>query len=143
MILGEWDDRTVSPHPHAHSTHDFVVHPLTQTLLPLHELLNTHALQFCVLLIVVHLHAGVEFSFALSRTEPSGFYPSSFFPCGFADDVVVSTPHWLIVGFALLLTLTHRMGDCNFFPSVVCVSLPMDPFPGTCCCVPMFVSIVC
>ena len=27
--LWEWGGRTVSPHPHAHSTHDFVVHPLT------------------------------------------------------------------------------------------------------------------
>ena len=34
-----------------------VVHPLTQALLPLHELLNTHALQIRVLLVAVHLHA--------------------------------------------------------------------------------------
>ena len=33
-----------------------VVHPLTQTLLPLHELLNTEALQFRVLPIVVYSH---------------------------------------------------------------------------------------
>ena len=26
----KWGGRTVSPHPHVHSTHDFVVHPLTQ-----------------------------------------------------------------------------------------------------------------
>ena len=35
-----------------------------------------------------------------------------------------------------LLLLTHRLGDCNFFPNMVCVSLLVDSFPGTCCCSP-------
>ena len=80
MIFGEWGGRTVSPHPHAHSTHDFVVFSLMQTFfLPLHELPNTHALKIRVLLVVVHLHALPIWPLTIftHRNFP-GFYPRDF-----------------------------------------------------------------
>ena len=79
---------------------------------------------------------GILSRFSSSRTELSGFYPRSFFPRGFADDVVVSTPHRLIVHSALLLTLIHRLGDCNFFPNVVCICFLGDLVPRTGCVFP-------
>ena len=136
--FGEWGGRTVIPHPHAHSTHDFVVHPLTQTRLPLHEFLKHPDTSISRPL---HCRAfsrrGLISRFFLSsRTELSGFYPCSFFPRGSADDVVVSTPHRLIVGSALLLTLIHRLGDCNFFHSMVCICFLGDLVPRTGCVFP-------
>ena len=101
--FGEWGGRTVSPHPHAHSTHDFVVRPLMQTLLPLHELLNTQALQFRVLLVVVHLHAlPICLLMVFTHENFPGFTPMVFF-CRFVNSVAVSFTHGLIRGFCIVV----------------------------------------
>ena len=101
--LWEWGGRTVSPHPHTHSTHNFAIHPLTQTLLPLHELLNTHALQFRVLPVVVHLHA---FPIVCSWFSHTGIFlvsPTQFFLSGFDNGVAPSFTHGLICGFYIVV----------------------------------------
>ena len=62
--LWEWGGKTVSPHPHAHSTH-YRLHygkekpppSLTEDTTLSTSALNTHALQFRVLPVVFHLHA--------------------------------------------------------------------------------------
>ena len=78
-MFWEWGGRTVSPHPHAHSTHDFVVHPLTQTFLPLHKLLNTQALQFHILSVAVHLHAlPIWMLIVFTHRNFPRFYPRDF-----------------------------------------------------------------
>ena len=58
------------------------------------------------------------------------------------DDVVVSTPHQLIVGSALLLMLTHRLGDCNFFPSSVCICFLGDFVAQDRLCFPTLLVVV-
>ena len=57
--------------------------------------------------------------FILTHRSFPGFTHAVFLH-GFANGSAVFFPHRLIVGSALLLTLTHRLRDCNFFSSVVC-----------------------
>ena len=48
------------------------------------------------------------------------FYPRSF-PLRIYVTVVVSFPHRWICGSCVVVSLMYKLGDCNFFPSVVCV----------------------
>ena len=143
MVLGVgWQDCQSMPTPTLH--HSSWLHNVRKNLhaLPIWPLTIFHAQEFSWVLPTrfspanlrpLHCCAfsrrGIPSRFSSSRTEPSGFHPCSFFPRGFADDVVVSTPHRLIMGSALLLTLIHRLGDCNFFPSVVCICFLGDLVP--------------
>ena len=78
------------------------VHPLKQTLLPLHELLNTEAQQFRVLLVVVHLHALPIVCSWFSRTGIFLASPTLFFLRGFENGVAPSFTHGLICGFGIM-----------------------------------------
>ena len=95
-----WQDHQSSPtrtlhpcglhsHRQFHSHHDFVCFLLTHRFwvvlvshrhfLPLHELMNTHALQFRVLPIVVHLHAlPICLLIVFTHRNFPGFYPCDF-----------------------------------------------------------------
>ena len=58
------------------------------------------------------------------------------------DSVVVSLTHGTIVGFALLLTLTHRLGDCDFFPKTVCICFLDDFVAQDGLCFPTVLAVV-
>ena len=76
----------------------------------------------------MHSHTlGISSRFFLHALDFTGFTHAAVFFCGFVDSVVVSLTHGTIVGFALLLTLTHRLGDCDFFPKTVCICF-LDDF---------------
>ena len=122
--------------------------------LSLHELLNTHALQICVLAIVAHLHAGdcccysCTSNFASSQLllfthEPRkscsfltgsdcfshaqeflGFTHVIFF-CGLVDGAAVSLPHELNYGFGVDCYSCPSQNSVNSFCRKVCVSLPV------------------
>ena len=149
-------------------------------LLPLHELLNTHALQIHVLLVAVHLHAlpiwpltvfmhrnfpgiyqrdfllqirilsiavhshaeGFLPVFGLHAQDFAGFTHTAIFLCGLVNSVAVSCTHEMIVGSALLLTLTHKIGDCNFFPSSVCICFLGDFVAQDGLCFPTLLVVV-
>ena len=76
-----------------------------------------------------------EWWFILTHRSFPGFTHAVFLH-EFANGSAVFFPHGLIVGSALLLTLTHRLGDCNFFPSVVCICFLGDLVPRTGCVFP-------
>ena len=108
--LWEWGGRTVSPHPHTHSTHNFAVHPLTQTLLPLDELQNTQAQQFRVLPVVVHLHALPIICSWFSHTWIFLVSPTLFFLHGFENGVAPSFTHGLNCGFGIVIVHALVLG---------------------------------
>ena len=70
----------------------------------------------------MHSHAEGFFPvFHLHAHDFDGFTHAVVFFCGFVNSEAVSFTHGWIVGSALLLMLTHRLGDCKFIPSMVCV----------------------
>ena len=62
---------------------------------------------------------GIPSCFGLHTQDFVGFTHATVFLCGLVNSVAISCTHRTIVGSALLLTLTHKLGDCNFFPSSV------------------------
>ena len=70
------------------------------------------------------------------------FYPRSF-PLRIYVTVAVSFPHGQIVGPVLLFLSCTSWENCNFFPSVVCVSLPGVFITWDVLLFPTFVGIVC
>ena len=66
-------------------------------------------------------HRGIPSCFGLHAQDFAGFTHAAVFLCGLVNSVAVSCTHGTILGSALLLTLTHRLGDCNFFPNSVCI----------------------
>ena len=94
--------------------------PHADILLGSTSLLNTHALQFRVLPVVVHLHALPIVCSLFSRTEIFLVSPTQVFLCGFVDGVGGSFSHGLIGGSTLLL-LTQQDGSyCSRSPTISC-----------------------
>ena len=100
-------------------------------------------LQIRVLSIAVHSHAeGFLPVFGLHAQDFAGITHTAVSLCGLVNSVAVSCTHGTIVGSALLLTLTHRLGDCNFFPSSVCICFLGDFVAQDGLCFPTLLVVV-
>ena len=107
------------------SMHRIYLVSLPQTHSPLHDELNTHAHPISRPLYKLLALTQEWNSCSSSCTGISWFYPRGFLlriceQCGRILSSRVDS--WCLC----FLLLTHRSGDCNLFPSVVCVCFPGD-----------------
>ena len=127
--LWEWGGRTVSPHPHAHSTHCWLHYGRKN----LHALSNSRPHDFAV-----HLHAWTIFCLLVSHTSIFLVFPTdaaSWEPCSFIHDLLCccgSLTHSVFrCGFLCLGTesfiLTHKQLLVGLTHSKLRAVLPLSP----------------
>ena len=134
--LWEWGGRTVSPHPHAHSTTvDFIMAKETTAISPARILLSPRLCKSTPALSIFYFRRPPELLFILSqeqkwltfthfwlrslsplsiRCSPAQDFPG-FYPCSFSlriyMTVAVSFPHGRICGSCVVVSLTYKLGE--------------------------------